>query len=79
MSKVNAALEERLTNEILSKRISENVELVELRQTVVDCGTELNELRREYMALKANTEAELDVEQRKIGKIRGNHLQLKRI
>lgn len=63
------ALEERLTNEILTKRISENVELIELRQTVVECGTALNELRAEYLTLKSKTEAELDEEQRKIGKM----------
>lgn len=66
LAKVNAALEERLTNEILSKRITENVELIELRQTVVECGTEFAELRREYLMLKSKTEAELDEEQRKI-------------
>lgn len=67
IARVNAALEERLTNEILSKRISENVELIELRRTVTDCDAELTELKREYLTLKNKTETELDEEQRKIG------------
>lgn len=69
MARVNTALEERLTNEILSKRISENVELVELRRTVAECETELAELRREYLTLKSKTEIELDAEQLKINEL----------
>lgn len=66
MARVNVALEERLTNEILSKRISENVELVELRRAVAECSAELMEFRQEYMMLKSKTETELDAEQQKI-------------
>lgn len=68
MQRVNVALEEKLTNEILSKRISENVELIELRRTMLECETELHELRSEYLTLRSKTEAELDEEQKRIGK-----------
>lgn len=66
MKRMNAMLEERLTNEMVSKRITENVELIELRKTMVDCETELHELRQQYIALRTRAETELDEEQRKL-------------
>lgn len=66
MKRMNVTLEERLTNEMVSKRITENVELIELRRTMVDCETELHELRQQYIALRTKAENELDEEQRKL-------------
>lgn len=66
MKRMNVTLEERLTNEMVSKRITENVELIELRRTMVDCETELHELRQQYIALRTRAENELDEEQRKL-------------
>lgn len=67
MKRMNATLETRLTNEMVSKQITENVELIGLRKTMADCETELHELRQQYIALRAKAETELDEEQRKIG------------
>lgn len=67
VKRMNATLEERLTNEMVSKRITENVELIELRKTMFDCETELQELRQQYIALRTKAETELDEEQRKLG------------
>lgn len=66
MKRMNATLETRLTNEMVSKRITENVELIELRKTMVDCETELHELRQQYITLRAKAETELDEEQHKL-------------
>lgn len=66
MKRMNATLEERLTNEMVSKRIAENVELIELRKTMVECENELHELRQQYIALRTKAETELDEEQRKL-------------
>lgn len=66
MKRMNATLEERLTNEMVSKRITENVELIELRKTMFDCETELHELRQQYIALRTKAETELDEEQKKL-------------
>lgn len=66
MKRMNATLEERLTNEMVSKRIAENVELIELRKTMVECENELHELRQQYIALRTKAETELDDEQRKL-------------
>lgn len=67
IKRLNAALEEKLTDQLVTKRITENVELVELRQTMAECETELHELRQQYLILKSKAETELDEQQRKIG------------
>lgn len=51
---------------MVSKRITENVELIELRKTMFDCETELHELRQQYIALRTKAETELDEEQKKL-------------
>lgn len=70
IKRLNVALEEKLTDELVSKRITENVELIELRRTMAECETELHELRQNYVILKSKAESELDEQQRKIGKKR---------
>lgn len=69
LTRAHSELEELLTKEKISKQIAENVELVELRKTVVECEVELNALRQEYVKLRDKAEADLDEEQRKICKL----------
>lgn len=67
LKRLNVALEERITDQLIVKRTSENVELVELRRTMVECEMELHELREQYLTLKAKAEEDLNKEHQKIG------------
>lgn len=60
LRRVNATLEEKLTNEMVSKRITENVELIEIRKTMGECEMELNDLRQQYVELQRKTDSELN-------------------
>lgn len=64
LRRLNCGLEDQL----ISKRSAENVELVELRRTMLECEIELHELREQYLTLKAKAENDLNVEHKKIGK-----------
>lgn len=65
--RINTALEEKLTNELVTKKINGNVELIEMKTTMSECEKELQELRQQYMELQTKTEIELDEAQHKIG------------
>lgn len=67
LKRLNVSLEEKITDQLIVKRTAENVELVELRRTMVECEMELHELREQYLKLKAKAENDLDTEHRKIG------------
>lgn len=64
---MNTALEEKITDQLIDKRAIENVELVELRRTMVECDMELHELREQYLILKTKAEHDLSKEHKKIG------------
>lgn len=61
------ALEERITDQLIDKRSVENMELIDLRRTMVECDMELHELREQYLLLKAKAEHDLTKEHKKIG------------
>lgn len=65
---MNVALEDRITDQLIDRRSVENVELLELRRTMVECDMELHELREQYLLLKAKAEHDLSKEHEKIGK-----------
>lgn len=67
MQHTNACFEEKLTEQLIEKRTTENIELVELRRTMVECEIELHELRDQYLTLKTKAENDLSKEQKKIG------------
>lgn len=67
LKRLNIALEEKITDQLIMKRTSENVELVELRRTMVECEMELHELREQYLTLKSKAENDLTKEHKKIG------------
>lgn len=67
LKRLNISLEEKLTDQLIMKRTSENVELVELRRTMVECEMELHELREQYLILKSKAEDDLNKEHKKIG------------
>lgn len=67
VKRINTALEEKLTNELVTKKINGNVELIEMKKTMSECEQELQELRQQYMELQTKTEIELDEAQHKIG------------
>lgn len=67
MKRLNTAFEERITDQLIEKRTVENVELIELRRTMVECEMELHELREQYLLLKAKAEHDLTKEHKKIG------------
>lgn len=69
MQRANACFEEKLTEQLIEKRTTDNIELVELRRTMVECEIELHELRDQYLTLKAKAEDDLDKEHMKIGKL----------
>lgn len=64
---MNVALEDRITDQLIDRRSVENVELLELRRTMVECDMELHELREQYLLLKAKAEHDLSKEHEKIG------------
>lgn len=70
LKRLNVALEDKITDQIVVRRTTENVELVELRRTMVECDMELHELREQYLTLKAKAEDDLDKEHQKIGMCR---------
>lgn len=67
LQRLNLTLEEKLSDELINKRTEENVELVQLRRTMVECEMELHDLRDQYLILKAKAENDLDKEHKKIG------------
>lgn len=67
LKRLNISLEEKLTDQLIAKRTSDNVELVELRRTMVECEMELHELREQYLTLKAKAEDDLNIKHKKIG------------
>lgn len=69
MQRGNACFEEKLTEHLSEKRTAENIELVELRRTMVECEIELHELRDQYLSLKSKAENDLNNEHKKIGVI----------
>lgn len=66
MRQLNLTLEEKLTDQMIEKRTADNIELVELRRTMVECEMELHDLRDQYLVLKAKAENDLDTEHKKI-------------
>lgn len=67
VKRMNNALEEKLTNELVTKKINGNVEMFEMKKTMGECEKELLELRQQYMELQTKTQIELDEAQHKIG------------
>lgn len=67
LQQLNVTLEEKLSDELDNKRSEENIELVQLRRTMVECEMELHDLRDQYLILKAKAENDLDKEHKKIG------------
>lgn len=67
MQHINITLEGTLNENLVEKHTAENIELVELRQTMVECEIELHELRDQYLTLKAKAENDLCEEHKKIG------------
>lgn len=67
LQRLNFTLEEKLSDELINKRTEENVELVQLRRTMVECEMELHDLRDQYLILKAKAENDLDQEHKRIG------------
>lgn len=63
MNRLNCSLEDQL----IAKRSTENVELIELRRTMLECEFELHELREQYLTLKTKAENDLNLEHKKIG------------
>lgn len=66
---MNVTLKEKLTDQVVGKRIDENVELIEMRRTMTECENELRELRQQYLLLKCKAETELNEEHKKIGEL----------
>lgn len=73
LKRLNVSLEEKITDQLIIKRTSENVELVELRRTMVECEIELHELRGQYLTLKTKAEDDLTKEHEKIGWKKHDH------
>lgn len=69
LTRLNCNLENNLTDQLIAKRSAENVELVELRRTMLECEFELHELREQYLILKTKAVNDLNEEHKKIGKI----------
>lgn len=67
LQRSNVTLEEKITDQMIERRSTENVELVELRRTMVECEMELHDLRDQYLILKAKAENDLYKEHKKIG------------
>lgn len=67
MQHTNITLEGKLTEKLVDKHTAENIELVELRRTMVECEIELHELRDQYLTLKSKAENDLHEEHKKIG------------
>lgn len=67
IKRMNNALEEKLTNELVTKKINGNVEVIEMKKTMSECEKELQDLRQQYMELQTKTQIELDEAQHKIG------------
>lgn len=56
--RMNTALEDQLANEIVAKRITENVQMIEMKKTMGACQEELDLLRQQYSELQAKNELE---------------------
>lgn len=69
LKRMNVTLKEKLTDEVVGKRLDENVELIEMRRTMTECENELRELRQQYLLLKCKAETELNEEHIKIGEL----------
>lgn len=69
LKRLNCSLEDRLTDQMIAKRTTDNVELVELRRTMLECEMELHELREQYVTLKTKAENDLCKEHKKIDEL----------
>ncbi|XP_055310223.1 uncharacterized protein LOC129573573 [Sitodiplosis mosellana] len=69
LQRLNVTIEEKLTDQLIDRRTAENVELVQLRRTMVECEMELHDLRDQYLILKAKAENDLDKEHKKIDEL----------
>lgn len=69
LQRINITLEEKLTDQMVGNHAADNVELIELRRTMVECEIELHELRDQYLSIKSKAENDLNKEHKKIGRI----------